>query len=77
MERYLEHQARNLVARYDANSYLCLSAAMDGYDAFARPHAIEPGTAPSVLWGAARPGAPDHHGHSAGMSTLLTGNQEA
>ncbi|MFC9229870.1 homoserine O-acetyltransferase [Streptomyces decoyicus] len=48
VERYLEHQARKLVARFDANSYLCLSAAMDGYDAFARPHAIEPGTAPSV-----------------------------
>jgi homoserine O-acetyltransferase len=32
---YLDHQAASLVARFDANSYLCLMDAMDGFDAFA------------------------------------------
>ncbi|MEU6357204.1 homoserine O-acetyltransferase [Streptomyces sp. NPDC047072] len=42
VERYLEHQARSFVARFDANSYLRLTAAMDRYDAFARPPATFP-----------------------------------
>jgi len=42
VERYLEHQARTFVARFDANSYLRLTAAMDGYDAFARRPAPVP-----------------------------------
>ncbi|MFI0186138.1 homoserine O-acetyltransferase [Streptomyces sp. NPDC017082] len=48
VERYLEHQAGKLVARFDANSYLTLTAAMDAYDAFARPHALVPGATPDV-----------------------------
>lgn len=35
VERYLEHQAEKLAARFDANSYLYLIAAMDHFDAFA------------------------------------------
>ncbi|WP_328744898.1 homoserine O-acetyltransferase [Streptomyces sp. NBC_00285] len=42
VERYLEHQARSFVARFDANSYLRLTAAMDRYDAFARRPAPVP-----------------------------------
>ncbi|WP_019058526.1 homoserine O-acetyltransferase MetX [Streptomyces prunicolor] len=42
VERYLEHQARTFVTRFDANSYLHLTAAMDHYDAFARPTAPLP-----------------------------------
>ncbi|KPI16973.1 Homoserine O-acetyltransferase [Actinobacteria bacterium OK074] len=45
VERYLEHQADSFVARFDANSYLRLTAAMDRYDAFARP-AVLPVVAP-------------------------------
>lgn len=37
VERYLEHQADKLVARFDANSYLSLTSAMDRFDAFATP----------------------------------------
>jgi homoserine O-acetyltransferase len=48
VERYLEHQAAKLVARFDANSYLCLTSAMDGYDAFARPRRLEPAATPAV-----------------------------
>jgi homoserine O-acetyltransferase len=33
MESYLNHQARSFVRRYDANSYLYLTRAMDYYDA--------------------------------------------
>ncbi|MEU0600372.1 homoserine O-acetyltransferase [Streptomyces sp. NPDC006393] len=38
VERYLEHQAHKLTKRFDANSYLCLTAAMDRFDPFAEPH---------------------------------------
>ena len=49
VERYLEHQARTFVARFDANSYLRLTAAMDRYDAFDRPAAVRAaGRAPTV-----------------------------
>jgi homoserine O-acetyltransferase len=48
IERYLEHQAAKLNARFDANSYLCLSSAMDRYDAFARPHRLSAEDLPSV-----------------------------
>ncbi|MFJ2609214.1 homoserine O-acetyltransferase [Streptomyces sp. NPDC087425] len=47
VERYLEHQARTFVTRFDANSYLRLTAAMDGYDAFARPTPVT-GPPPAV-----------------------------
>jgi homoserine O-acetyltransferase len=33
VERYLEHQGRSFVERFDANSYLYISKAMDWYDA--------------------------------------------
>ena len=35
VEAYLHHQARKLVERFDAGSYLCLIDAMDRFDAFA------------------------------------------
>jgi homoserine O-acetyltransferase len=37
VERYLEHQAGKLTARFDANSYLCLTSAMERFDPFAEP----------------------------------------
>ncbi|HKS45056.1 MAG TPA: homoserine O-acetyltransferase [Amycolatopsis sp.] len=37
VERYLENQAAKLNERFDANTYLYVSAAMDGFDAFAEP----------------------------------------
>lgn len=43
VERYLEHQAAAFTARFDANSYLRLTAAMDGYDACVRPRAAAVG----------------------------------
>lgn len=42
VERYLEHQAGKLVRRFDANSYLLLTSAMERFDAFAAPHAVAP-----------------------------------
>lgn len=36
VENYLEHQARSFVERFDANSYLYITRAMDYYDAAAR-----------------------------------------
>lgn len=48
VERYLEHQARKFVARFDANSYLHLTAAMDRFNAFGGPHAVAPGNDPAV-----------------------------
>ncbi len=32
VERYLEHQGRKLVSRFDANSYLALLGALDSHD---------------------------------------------
>jgi homoserine O-acetyltransferase len=45
VEGYLEHQAAKLAGRFDANSYLYLTSAMDRFDAFAggrRPAARPP-----------------------------------
>ncbi|MEU6256039.1 homoserine O-acetyltransferase [Streptomyces sp. NPDC047043] len=48
VERYLEHQAGKFVARFDANSYLHLTTAMDRFSAFERPHLLTPGNGPAV-----------------------------
>ncbi|MEU8779764.1 homoserine O-acetyltransferase [Streptomyces sp. NPDC048606] len=40
VEGYLEHQAEKFVRRFDANSYLRLMGAMDGFDAFREPDAL-------------------------------------
>lgn len=42
VESYLEHQAARLVDRFDANSYLYLISAMDGFDAFANGRELPP-----------------------------------
>lgn len=46
VEGYLEHQASKLTDRFDANSYLYLTSAMDRFDAFAGGR----GPAPSQSW---------------------------
>ena len=48
VERYLEHQAGKFVARFDANSYLHLTTAMDRFSAFDRPHGLTPDHDPAV-----------------------------
>ncbi|MGW0187161.1 homoserine O-acetyltransferase MetX [Streptomyces sp. NPDC003362] len=40
VESYLEHQADKFVRRFDANSYLTLTGAMDRFDAFSVPDAL-------------------------------------
>lgn len=49
VEGYLEHQAAKLVGRFDANSYLHLTSAMDRFDAFAGDRTVaSPARAPGV-----------------------------
>jgi homoserine O-acetyltransferase len=49
VQRYLDHQARKLTRRFDANTYLRLTAAMDTFDPFGAPPPARAGVpAPAV-----------------------------